>query len=488
MNRQERFLADRRRFLRQALAIPVARASTRGATLSLLGTSSLAGMTSTTRAAECPGDYRSLVCVFLAGGADSFNMFVPVDSRYADYRASRQDLAVSEADLLGVAPGPQGEFGFHRLVEGLHSQFNRGRLAVVSNVGPLRRPTTQADYRNQLEIPESLFAHDAQQRLWQTAAIRVSGPDSDGWGGSLSAALAECNTGAVIDGSFSMAGSNRYQSAPDARYIRLNPNVNVERLYGYDSTVATWIPETSRTATSDMLKQLSTNGIQSGNPTMLQAASASLAGADRATVALGDALATYTQDTWQPDTRNKLENQLHLVARLIQSREVLGQRRQMFFVNMGGWDTHSNQNERLPLLLGELNSALMNFQNAVDHMNVAESVTSFTASDFGRTLTSNGNGTDHGWGGHGFVMGGAVQGGQLVGSIPDYASVDNPDDAGDENGQFAGRLIPTLSVNQYGATLSRWMGANDSEIDNIFPDLANFNVRDLGFMSSQNDF
>ena len=482
MSRQERFLANRRRFLRQAMAIPVAQASSRGATLSLLGAGSLASLTSTANAAECSADYRSLVCVFLAGGADSFNIFVPVDSRYGDYQASRQDLAVSEADLLGVASSAQGEFGFHRLVEGLHSQYSTGRLAVVSNVGPLRKPTTQDDYRRQREIPESLFAHDAQQRLWQTAAISVSGADSDGWGGSLSAALSQCNAGAVIDGAFSMAGSNRYQNAPDARYIRLNPNVNVERLYGYDDTVATWIPEASRTATSAMLKQLSTNGMSASSPTMLRAASASLAGADSATVALGDALSTYTQDTWEPDALNKLETQLHLVARLIQSREILGQRRQMFFVNMGGWDTHSNQNERLPLLLGELNSALMNFQNAIDEMNVAQTVTSFTASDFGRTLTSNGNGTDHGWGGHGFVMGGAVQGGQVVGNIPDYASVDNPDDAGDAGGQFAGRLIPTLSVNQYGATLSRWMGANDSEISRIFPDLANFDVQDLGFM------
>ena len=466
------------------MTIPVARASTKGATLSLLGTSSLAGLTSIASAAECPTDYRSMVCVFLAGGADSFNMFVPVDSRYSDYRQSRQDLAISEADLLGVASSTQGEFGFHRLVDGLHSQFDRGRLAVISNVGPLRKPTSQEDYRTQREIPESLFAHDAQQRLWQTAAIRVSGADSDGWGGSLSAALASCNAGAVIDGSFSMAGSNRYQNAPDARYVRLNPNVNIERLYGYDASVATWIPETSRTATSSMLRQLSTSGVQTSNPTMLKAASASLAGADRATVALGDALSTFTQDNWDPGAQNKLEKQLHLVARLIQAREILGQRRQMFFVNMGGWDTHSNQNERLPLLLGELNSALVNFQNAIDEMDMAESVTSFTASDFGRTLTSNGNGTDHGWGGHGFVLGGAVNGGQVVGNIPGYASVDNPDDAGDADGQFAGRLIPTLSVNQYGATLSRWMGANDSEIDRIFPDLANFATRDLGFLQS----
>lgn len=147
---------------------------------------------------------------------------------------------------------------------------------------------------------------------------------------------------------------------------------------------------------------------------------------------------------------------------------------------MGGWDTHSNQAERLPVQMRALNEAIAAFQGTLDGLGLAESVTSFTASDFGRTLTSNGNGTDHGWGGHGFVFGGAVNGGRVVGDTPSYANRDNPDDAGEDDGSFAGRLIPQLSVNQYAATLSRWMGVSEARIDTALPDLSNFAQRDLG--------
>ena len=149
---------------------------------------------------------------------------------------------------------------------------------------------------------------------------------------------------------------------------------------------------------------------------------------------------------------------------------------------MGGWDTHSEQLGRLPALLSEFNDAIRGFQQAIDGMRKSDSVTSFTSSDFGRTLTSNGDGTDHGWGGHAFVFGGAVDGGQVIGTLPDYSATNNADDTGDQSGQFAGRLIPTISVSQYGATIARWMGVPESDIPGLFPDLANFSVSDLGFM------
>ena len=187
---------------------------------------------------------------------------------------------------------------------------------------------------------------------------------------------------------------------------------------------------------------------------------------------------------------NVLARQLHLVAKLINARERLGLSRQTFFVRMGGWDTHGNQNLRLPVLLTELDEALGLFSDVLGPgaMNVADTVTTFTASDFGRTLTSNGDGTDHGWGGHSFVMGGAVSGGEFYGQMPSFATANNPDDTGTSvsggNNGFAGRLIPTQSVNQLGATLATWMGAQTSEINQIFPDLANFAQRDLGFMAA----
>ena len=184
------------------------------------------------------------------------------------------------------------------------------------------------------------------------------------------------------------------------------------------------------------------------------------------------------------DARNKLASQLHLVARLIASREELGMSRQIFFVQMGGFDTHSDQGEREPVLMRSLNDAVTAFQDTIDDIGAANSVTSFTASDFGRTLTSNGNGTDHGWGGHNFVFGGAVDGGRIIGQMPSYSSTNNPDEASESDGTFAGRLIPQLSVTQYGATLSRWMGVGEAEINAALPDLQNFANRDLGFMNA----
>ena len=157
--------------------------------------------------------------------------------------------------------------------------------------------------------------------------------------------------------------------------------------------------------------------------------------------------------------------------------------RQVFFVPMGGWDTHADQLERQPALLDELNGALTLFQGAIDELGLASGVTTFTASDFGRALAGHGSGTDHGWGGHGFVFGGAVDGGRVVGATPSYAARDNPDDAGEDEGSFAGRIIPQISVSQYGATLARWMGVDEAAITGALPDLANFAERDLALFA-----
>ena len=249
--------------------------------------------------------------------------------------------------------------------------------------------------------------------------------------------------------------------------------------------MATWINEDSRVPVAERLAALYHDTHGSDSLMAREAAGAvdaSLNSAESLYSALEEVDspgAASALEGWQANPANRLETQLHLVARLIAARESLGLSRQMFFVRMGGWDTHSNQNERFPVLLNELEGALAPFTRALDALGLGDSVTTFTASDFGRTLTSNGNGTDHGWGGHAFAFGGAVQGGNLYGSMPDFSMNNNPDEASDGNG-FAGRLIPTLSVNQYGATLARWMGVEDAALDGVFPGLANFAQRDLG--------
>lgn len=169
------------------------------------------------------------------------------------------------------------------------------------------------------------------------------------------------------------------------------------------------------------------------------------------------------------------------MAVLIHNREMLGMSRQVFFVRLGGWDTHRLQLDQLPILINQFDKAVGSFYRALDALNLSDSVTTFTASDFGRTLTINGDGTDHGWGGHAFVIGGAVRGGDY-GTLPSFAVDNNPDDIPDRNGNFSGRLVPTTSVSQYGATIARWMGLSDSPLNDAFPELANFSQTDLGFL------
>ena len=430
------------------------------------------------QAAQCD-DSRSLVCLFLAGGADSFNMFVPLDDQYAQYRNTRNDLAVAESDLLEVKDAKQGAFGFHRLLSQFQSMYVDGNLSVVSNVGPLLGPTVQADVGNIALLPESLFAHNTQQKLWQNAAGNISGNGAFGWGGAMGVELAECNSDAKVPGMLSAAGSNTWQTSRDGKYIALSPNADIERMYGLDPSIATWVPEASRQATSARLQKMLELASNQNESLLVREAGDVLSRSKAVSQQLEETFENFTQIDWTPNPANKLERQLHLVTRLIEARKSLGMRRQLFFVRMGGWDTHSNQNERMPLLMNELNAAVGNFSAAISELKLNDSVTTFTASDFGRTLTSNGNGTDHGWGGHNFVFGGAVSGGKVVGSMPSYAKQGNPDDAVDKNGEFAGRIIPTLSVGQYGASLARWMGVPDASLPQMFPDLAKFDVQDL---------
>lgn len=459
---------EKRRLLKTLAALPL------GAGVSMMAGSGKA------HAEQCD-EARSLVCIFLAGGADSFNMFVPGGSRYDDYLGSRNELAVAESDLLSVSDAQQGEFGFHSLLPGFQNLYNKGQLAVLSNTGTLIRPTTKSDYLATVSLPQSLFAHNTQQKLWQTGAGIVNGSTSFGWGGTISAHAANCNGSIPVAPAFSMGGSTDWLASASTNYVTLNADVAVERMYGFDN-ISDWIPPQRLSNVGRTLNELIAQGQASSNPLMMRAIANAVGRASDATASLHTALRDNELPQMTYNGSNKLAKQLHLVARMIASREQLGMQKQVFFVQMGGWDTHSDQLERQPDLLKDLNEAVDAFQGVIDDINKASSVTAFTASDFGRTLSSNGNGTDHGWGGHSFVFGGAVDGGRVIGETPDYSDSDNPDDAGEDDGSFAGRIIPKISVNQYAATLSRWMGVSESDLTQALPDLQNFTEKDLGFM------
>ncbi len=421
---------------------------------------------------------RSLVCIFLGGGADSFNMFVPRDVRqeghsHAVYSATRGSFAIPASSLLPIG---DGSFGLNPALPGMAEIANQNKLAVVTNVGPLVRPTTKADFQARRSVPQSLFAHDAQQKLWQTGSSTLV--SDQGWGGSVTAAVSED----VLAPSFSTNGSNVWSSGVGAKYSRISPTISVSLLDGYDPGTRDWIPRF--TSLNEALMTNLELAKSSANP-FDQVATESL----ESSILTTEALLAATSDSEANDVGmddvagTRLGAQLRLVAKLIKNRDQLEMPRQVFFVRLDGWDTHGEQAERFPQLLSELDNAASSFQRSMDGLEMADSVTAFTASDFGRTLTINGDGTDHGWGGHSFIMGGAVNPGQF-GTLPNLtASASNPDDIGDRNSNFAGRIIPTTSVSQHGATLARWMGLSDAQIDDAFPELSNFKTRDLGFLN-----
>ncbi len=424
---------------------------------------------------------RSLVCIFLAGGADSFNMFIPGGARFDDYQRVRSNLAVSEANLIEDSDARVGAIAFNSMIDSIADLYSENRLAVIANCGPLIRPTTQQDYLAGISLPQSLFAHDAQQRLWQNGGGSVASSAGIGWGGRIADYAARCNPGAEVTPAFSISGTNLWQSSINTDYITLRALVPVRNMDGYNN-ISDWIPADRLSRISRALVAGNSDAVGRSPFRMEQEVGGAYEGAVTATTNLRSAIDNNPVSDFRFDSTNRLAGQLHYVAQLIAAREELGMQQQVFFVRMGGWDTHSEQLGRLPALLSEFNDAIRGFQQAIDGMRKSDSVTSFTSSDFGRTLTSNGDGTDHGWGGHAFVFGGAVDGGQVIGTLPDYSATNNADDTGDQSGQFAGRLIPTISVSQYGATIARWMGVPESDIPGLFPDLANFSVSDLGFM------
>ncbi len=419
---------------------------------------------------------RTLVCLFLAGGADSFAMYLPRDhaeagSTYADLQRVRGQFVPSAGSLLPIG---DGSFGLNPGLGNLAEMANQDRVAVVRNVGPLVRPTTPADVAAGRSIPQDLFAHDAQQKQWQTA--RPVNSADQGWGDSITAAI---HSGSALYPSFSINGNSRWASGSLADYTGLSPNTSVKPLIGYDWSRRRWIPS------FEQVESIMTNSVAAaGNSSNVldQAAANVIARSTVASRELEQALNQRVGDIDMGDVQGTpLGAQLRRVAVLIHNREMLGMSRQVFFVRLGGWDTHRLQLEQLPILLNQFDRAVGSFYRALDGLGLSDSVTTFTASDFGRTLTINGDGTDHGWGGHSFVMGGAVRGGDY-GTFPSFAVNNNPDDIPDRNGNFSGRIVPTTSVSQYGATLARWMGVPDSRLATAFPELSNFSESNLGFL------
>ncbi len=437
--------------------------------------------------AQGGGNYKALVCIFLFGGNDGNNLIAPIDDvgtsgfKYSDYAAIRTaqsggGLALTQAEMLQVAAAtaqPSGavNFGFHPALSQTRSLFQSGRAAVVANMGTLYEPVTRAEYLARSKpVPANLFSHSDQQQQWQTS--QFDGFGTTGWAGRTADRVHTLfNVGAQYPPITTVAGTAIICTGIQTQPYALAPTTNPLSI-GL-SIAGAGSPEANARVAS--LQQLLTfdTGIS-----MIQAASSITGAALQQSAALSAALAGITPlATAFPNT--SIGNQLAQIARILKARTALDAnlQRQVFFASMGGYDTHSNQVPDQNTLFTQLDAGLRAFYDALVELSLVNEVTTFTLSEFGRTLRpASGAGSDHGWGSHQIVMGGAVRGGDIYGRLPQFA-LGMGDDASSN-----GRWIPTTALDQFGATLALWFGVPPGDLPAVFPNLANFPTANLGFM------
>lgn len=423
---------------------------------------SLAHAADTSQAAGI--QYRALVCIYLHGGIDGFSLLVPSDVyQHQVFAETRGNLAIDYGQLIELAGGTS-PLALHSSAASLQPLYDEGRLAAIANVGTLIEPTTVEQYQNNaVVLPAQLFSHSDQSTQWQQLQGRDSG--EQGWGAKAADYLESFQEKDYLT-SISLAGTNYWQSGltrspynldeeGPLRYQGLNPETDWERPLA--------------TAFSRVL-DLPRQHIMSAAYADLQKRAMSV------TSELGNALEHNAGLFGDVPEENPLANKLSMVAQLIAAQETLGMRRQIYYVSMGGFDVHDNQNRRQPELFAQLADAMSFFQGKLDLIGQSTNVTTFTASDFGRSLLSNGDGTDHGWGNHLMAMGGAVQGGTVYGTLPSL-DINGPDSI------HNGRVLPTLSASQYAASLLEWLGLQPEQVDVVLPTLRNFGTRNLGFLA-----
>ena len=477
--------ADRRRFLNRTL-----RAALGASVYSAFGNLQLV-RAAATQSSYAFTDYKALVCVFLYGGNDGFNTVIPVSSaQYAAYQAVRPSLATAQGQLLGLnapangagSPGDGNAYGLHPSMPELAALFNQASspMSVIANVGTLVGPVSKTQYANHgAALPPQLFSHADQIAYWQSAP--PSNTPVTGWGGKLCDLLA-ASSGSTLPMLTSLGTEDAFiRGDVQNSYIMGTDGANTLDQF-YDPAGA---------GINAVFRALHASGTQAN------ALERAYAGTMNHSLATASIINSALGAQGAPDFASffagsgDLGAQLRTVARLIWAANngIAGygaQNRQVFFVTTGGFDTHDGQLGAQPALLGDLSKSLNGFHQALRSVNLANKATAFTASDFGRTLSTNGNGTDHGWGSHHFVVGGAVKGGKFYGddlsgsgkaAMPSLAlSENNPNDAG------YGQIIPTTSVDQYSATLASWFGVGASDLSLLFPNLSHFSAKNLGFL------
>jgi uncharacterized protein (DUF1501 family) len=428
------------------------------------------------RAGAPQTDYKALVCLFLAGGNDANNLVIPTDNAtYAAYAAGRGALALPQNAVLPITPRTDDgrTWGIHPAMTELRNLFNSGQFAVLANVGTLAYPMTKAQYSNgSVPRPSQLFSHNDQQVEWQSSI--ADKPFVTGWGGRLADLTNAFNTNNRISMSITLNGQNSFQVGKNVDQYAVGTGGAIALTGSGTGTSANGL----RTAAlNDAL------ALQNGN--LFETAFGGLTTGAIGSSALISSVITGTSPfapVFNAVANTSLAQQLHMVARLVNAQQTLGLKRQIFFVRVGGFDLHDNQvtagattSGAHANLLRDISQSLNAFNNALTRIGAENQVTTFTASDFGRTYNTNGDGSDHGWGSHHFLMGGAVRGGDIYGRMPTFA-IDGPDDTG------RGRWIPTTSVDEYAGTLAKWFGVSATDLPIVLPNIGRFAKPDLGFM------
>ena len=455
---------SRRQFIGQANCAAVGTASLLSSLLSLRLTAGAASASNLT-------DYKALVCLFLNGGNDSFNMLVPrQQSAYNEYEQVRggvggSGLAIPRANLHQITSSLQNtsagagysDFGIHPDLPYLKTLYDQGDLAFVSNVGSLIEPTSLVQYNDGSKPkPEGLFSHPDHQIHWQTLVPQVRGSAPKGWGGRMAEVMSHANQQSNIAMNISLSGANVLQSGTTTVPYITDPGGVVELSnYGQDPTLAL--------AVDDILGQ-HYQSIYS--KTLAHANRNSIDASVAFKTALDSLSAPFDPSVIKDETQTY--RRLSMVSKIIEARTALSMNRQIFFVERGGWDHHNELLTPQSNLFIELNEAIEIFWTAIQSMGLQNNVVLYTASDFGRTLTSNGSGSDHAWGGNHFIISGSANGGEIYGKYPDLALHNSSTDLG------RGRILPTTSVDSYMAELAYWYGVPHSEISTVIPNINNF--------------
>ncbi len=470
---------NRRRFLQSSSAMGFA-----------AGAGLLATMGHSSAFAADTSGYKALVCVFFKGGLDSMDLILPTDvashealaairpGLFGAYGVGSGSSSRDRENILKINPSNSSEFegrefGFAPEMSELHALFEAGNAAIIGNVGPLIEPTTRSAMDNlSAQIPDRLFSHNDQQSTWMSFGTEGT---QNGWGGRfIEAALKQDATSNPTFSAISTAGSDVLLSGEGVKQFSAPSNPESADILRQKWRLGSG--RNSEAARAALRDHLASVGVTSQNlygQDLISVNSRAIENVETYKAALDGGMALATEFP-----ASGLGTQLKTVANTIAVRGALNVRRQIFFVSIGGFDTHDNQRNSMPALQAQISTSIAAFQSAMIELGLSDSVTLFTGSDFGRTAIDNGDGTDHGWGAHHIVVGGAVQGKKIYGALPEY-------DLGAESYTASrGRLIPSVSVDQYAATLGGWFGLENAELSNVLPNLSNFSQKDLGFFEN----